>query len=84
MQLDCYITLLYDHDNRYHFTTLVLVYKSFCNTVCIYMVMQIKLVVVVVVAVLRLRIVLARSIVVNLGEKILPTYIQTSHWVSKY
>ena len=28
----------------------VLVYKSFCNTVCIYMVMQIKLVVVVVVA----------------------------------
>ena len=26
---------------------LVLVYKSFCNTVCIYMVMQIKLVVVV-------------------------------------
>ena len=28
---------------------LVLVYKSFCNTVCIYMVMQIKLVVVVVV-----------------------------------
>ena len=27
---------------------LVLVYKSFCNTVCIYMVMQIKLVVVVV------------------------------------
>ena len=28
---------------------LVLVYKSFCDTVCIYMVMQIKLVVVVVV-----------------------------------
>ena len=28
---------------------LVLVYKSFCNTVCIYMVMQIKLVVDVVV-----------------------------------
>ena len=28
---------------------LVLVYKSFCNTVCIYLVMQIKLVVVVVV-----------------------------------
>ena len=27
---------------------LVLVYKSFCNTVCMYMVMQIKLVVVVV------------------------------------
>ena len=20
MQLDCYITLLYDHDNRYHFS----------------------------------------------------------------
>ena len=64
---------------------LVLVYKSFCNTVCSYMVMQIRLVVVVVVvAVLRLRIVLARSIVVNLGEKILPTYIQPYHWVSKY
>ena len=34
---------------------LVLVYKSFCNTVCIYMVMQIKLGVVVVVVVVIVR-----------------------------
>ena len=32
-------------------TNIALVYKSFCNTVCIYMVMQITLVVVVVVVV---------------------------------
>ena len=52
---------------------LVLVYKSFCNTVCIYMVMQIKLVVVVAVYMLMIFplyiIILWSSVQINVTEK---------------